>query len=245
MIRPSTSLTGAREKPLPDAVARAGSQVRAAEPPRFAWAELAGRLVELSGDGASAALTLAMRLVLDAQEVGEPVAWLGSDEEGFYPPDAAESGVDLESLVVVRVSPQPSAASSGAVASPAGSKVRGKAAGGAPAFGQRVAVAAERLLRSGAFGLVVLDLGKDVALSQPMQSRLLGLAQHHHAVVLCLTRKAEASPSLGSLVSLHASAVRIWLGKERFACELRVHKDKRRGPVWSEREVYRGPLGLR
>jgi hypothetical protein len=63
--------------------------------------------------------------------------------------------------------------------------------------------------------------------------------------VLCLTQKAEAAPSLGSLVSLHASAVRIWLGKERFACELRVHKDKRRGPVWSEREVYRGPLGLR
>jgi recombination protein RecA len=146
--------------------------------------------------------------------------------------------------VVVRISPQPSAAGSGGAAGP-GAKARGKAAGGAPAFGQRLAVAAERLLRSGAFGLVVLDLGKDIALSQPMQSRLLGLAQHHHAVVLCLTRKAEASPSLGSLVSLHASAVRIWLGKERFACELRVHKDKRRGPVWSEREVYRGPMGLR
>ena len=238
MTRPTTA------GQLPEAVARAGSEVRTAEPPRFAWAELAGRLVELSGDGASASLTLAMRLVLDAQAVGEPVAWLGSDEQSFYPPDAAESGVDLESLVVVRISPQPSAAGSGGAAGP-GVKARGKAAGGAPAFGQRLAVAAERLLRSGAFGLVVLDLGKDIALSQPMQSRLLGLAQHHHAVVLCLTRKAEASPSLGSLVSLHASAVRIWLGKERFACELRVHKDKRRGPVWSEREVYRGPMGLR
>lgn len=232
-----TKLSMSLVNPGSEVVARGGSEARVAEPPRFAWAELAGRLVELSGDGASASLTLAMRLVLDAQEVGEPVAWLGSDESSFYPPDAAESGVDLESLVVVRVcvSLQPSAAKSSDK----------PAVQVTPGLGQRLASAAERLLRSGAFGLVVLDLGKDAVLSQPMQSRLLGLAQHHHAAVLCLTQKAESAPSLGSLVSLHASAVRVWLGKERFACELRVHKDKRRGPVWSEREVYRGPLGLR
>lgn len=221
------------KQPVPDVVARAGSQPVAAEPPRFALAELAGRLVELSGDGASAALTLAMRLVWDAQQAGEPVAWLSSDGQLFYPPDAAESGVDLASLLVVRVT---------APLLAAGSK-KGTAAD--TPLGQRLASAAERLLRSGAFGLVVLDLGKDAVLSQSMQSRLLGLAQRHHAAVLCLTQKAESAASLGSLVSLHAQAVRVWLGKERFACELRVHKDKRRGPVWSEREVYRGPLGLR
>jgi recombination protein RecA len=218
---------------VPDVVARAGSQPRAAEAPRFALAELAGRLVELSGDGASAALTLAMRLVLDAQQAGEPVAWLSSSGHTFYPPDAAESGIDLEALLVVRIGIEPRQA---------GAR---KAGAAEPPLGQRLASAAERLLRSGAFGLVVLDLGKDAALSQPMQSRLLGLAQRHHAAVLCLTQKAESSASLGSLVSLHAQAVRVWLGKERFACELRVLKDKRRGPVWSEREVYRGPLGLR
>ncbi|HET6334125.1 MAG TPA: hypothetical protein VFG30_12975 [Polyangiales bacterium] len=223
---------------VPEVVARAGSQPEAVVPPRFVLAELAGRLVELSGDGASAVLTLAMRVVSDAQQAGEPVAWLGSGGHLFYPPDAAESGVDLESLLVVRivrgvrVAPPPLAA---------GSK---RSVAEAP-LGQRLASAAERLLRSGAFGLVVLDLGKEAVLSQPMQSRLLGLAQRHHAAVLCLTQKAESSTSLGSLVSLHAQAVRVWLGKERFACELRVTKDKRRGPVWSEREVYRGPLGLR
>jgi recombination protein RecA len=218
-----------------EVVARAGSQPRAAEPPRFALVELAGRLVELSGDGASAVLTLAMRLVWDAQQAGEPVAWLGADGLLFYPPDAAESGIDLESLLVVRI---PCVSSVPCVSSSAKSQALDP-------LGQRLASAAERLLRSGAFGLVVLDLGKDAVLSQSMQSRLLGLAQRHHAAVLCLTQKAESSASLGSLVSLHASAVRVWLGKERFACELRVHKDKRRGPVWSEREVYRGPLGLR
>lgn len=233
------AITGAAQPPagqVPEVVARAGSQSKVAEPPRFALAELAGRLVELSGDGASAALTLAMRLVLDAQRAGEPVAWLGSDERTFYPPDAAESGIDLEALLVVRIASEPANA---------GPKPRGKAGAAEPRLGQQLASAAERLLRSGAFGLVVLDLGKDAALSQPMQSRLLGLAQRHHAAVLCLTQKTENAPSLGSLVSLHAQAVRIWLGKDRFACELRVHKDKRRGPVWSEREVYRGPLGLR
>jgi recombination protein RecA len=234
MANASMPLTG----PIPiapEVVSRAGSPLPAAGSPRFVLSELAGRLVELSGDAASAALTLAMRLVLDAQQAGEPVAWLGSDESSFYPPDAAESGVDLEALLVVRIPLQPGAA---------GGKPRIKPAV-EPLLAQRLASAAERLLRSGAFGLVVLDLRKDAVLSQPMQSRLLGLAQRHHAAVLCLTHKAESAPSLGSLVSLHASAVRVWLGKERFACELRVHKDKRRGPVWSEREVYRGPLGLR
>jgi recombination protein RecA len=229
---------------VPEVVARAGSQPQAAVPPRFVLAELAGRLVELSGDGASAVLTLAMRVVSDAQQAGEPVAWLGSAGHLFYPPDAAESGVDLESLLVVRIVRDVRIGRAAGVAPPplaAGSK---RSVAEAP-LGQRLASAAERLLRSGAFGLVVLDLGKDAVLSQPMQSRLLGLAQRHHAAVLCLTQKAESSSSLGSLVSLHAQAVRVWLGKERFACELRVNKDKRRGPVWSEREVYRGPLGLR
>lgn len=197
-------------------------QPSAAKPPRFALAELAGRLVELSADAAPAGLTLAMSLVLDAQAEGEPVAWLGSDGSSFYPPDAAESGVDLEALLVVRVASVPKRP--------------------LPVL---LATAAERLLRSGAFGLAVLDLGQGAELSQSLQSRLLGLAQRHHAAVLCLTHKPESSPSLGSLVSLRAQAVRTWLGQDRFACELRVLKDKRRGPVWSEREVYRGPLGLR
>lgn len=196
-----------------------------AAPPRFGLEELLGRLCELSGEGDSATLTLAMRVVLDAQAQAEPVAWLGSAESTFYPPDAADSGVDLAALAVVRVS----------------------AAKLARPLGVVLATSAERLLRSGAFGLVVLDLGGDTRAQLPtsLQSRLLGLAQRHHAAVLCLTKKPASAPSLGSLVSLRAQAVRRWLGQDRFACELSVQKDKRRGPVWSEREVYRGPLGLR
>jgi recombination protein RecA len=192
-----------------------------ASAPRFCMAELAGRFVELSSEGASCALTLAMGLVLEAQRQSEPVAWLGSDASVFHPPDAAETGVDLEALVLVRIK-----ASEADLVS-------------------RIAVSAERLLRSGAFGLVVLDLGKNALLTQPLQTRLLGLAQKHHAVLLCMTEKRVDDPSLGSLVSLRAQAVRSWLGADSFACETRILKDKRRGPTWSEREVCRGPLGLR
>jgi len=203
-----------------------GSRATAAAPgaaPRFCLKELAGRLVELSGAGASAVLTAAVQLVLDAQAAREPAAWIGTDESSFYPPDVAESGVDLAALVVVRI--------------PLAGATRPRAA--------LLAVAAERLLRSGAFGLVLLDLGPEPVLAQPLQSRLLGLAQHHQAAVLCMTEKSAETASLGSLVSLRVHVQRTWLGGERFACELRVCKDKRRGPVWSEREIYRGPMGLR
>jgi recombination protein RecA len=197
--------------------------------------EVAGRLVELSGSGASAVLTAATKLMLDAQRMREPVAWVGTDESSFFPPDVAQSGIDLSALVVVRIPVQRSheQAKRHTVAS-------------------MLAVAAERLLRSGAFGLVLIDLGgvdpttrREPAIHQSLQSRLLGLAQRHQAAVLFMTEKAEDSVSLGSLISLRAHVGRTWLGRERFLCELRVRKDKRRGPVWSELEECRGPLGLR
>jgi recombination protein RecA len=197
--------------------------------------EVSGRLVELSGSGASAVLTAVTKLILDAQRLLEPVAWVGTDESSFFPPDLAQSGVDLSALVVVRIPTEEAKQAKRPIVS-------------------MLAVAAERLLRSGAFGLVLIDFGSADparkepafnALNQSLQSRLLGLAQRHQAAVLFMTEKAEESASLGSLISLRAHVGRTWLGRERFVCELRVRKDKRRGPIWSEREECRGPLGLR
>jgi recombination protein RecA len=180
-----------------------------------AWAlpELAGRLVELCSHGPSATWTLAMALVLDAQRRAEPAAWLTGTGQSFFPPDAAASGVDLDALAVVRA-PDPAA----------------------------LARAADPLLRSGAFGLVVLDLGK-AQVAAPLQSRLLGLAQKHQCAVVFLTEKPPTAPSLGPLVSLRAEVVRAH-GPEGFRCELRVVKDKRRAPGWAHVEVCRGPPGL-
>src|SRR5262245_19192061 len=62
-------------------------------PARFCRDQLAGRLVELSGVGPVAALSAAIGLVLEAQEQGEPAAWITLPPSTFYPPDLADSGV--------------------------------------------------------------------------------------------------------------------------------------------------------
>src|SRR6266508_3284642 len=184
--------------------------------PRTPWnrAEVAGRLVEISSSTASAALTITFTLVRQAQERGEPVGWVTSAASFFYPPDAAQGGTDLAALVVVRL-----------------------------ADIKNIARAGEKLLRSGAFGVVVLDLGA-ADIPMPLQTRLTGLAHRHHTALLCLTEKDGAAFSLGSLVSLRAHAEKKRAADNRFICALRIVKDKRRGPTWNYEELYTGPAGL-
>lgn len=93
--------------------------------PPSTYQQLQGRLAELTGP---ALLTVAVHLVLQAQACQEAVAWVGTRESSFYPPDLARAGVDLQSLAVLRL-PEARA-------------------------GPR---AAARLLQSGGFGLVVLE----------------------------------------------------------------------------------------
>jgi recombination protein RecA len=186
-------------------------------PPAPSWtlAALSGRLVEISASPAGAPLTLAFRLVLDAQKRGEPAAWVGRKDEPFYPPDAADGGIDLAALPVVWTK------------DPIGA-----------------AKAADLLVRSGAFGLVVVDLGIDARLPAHAGSRLAVLAKQHRAAVVCLTDKDPARPSLGPLVSLRAhTAVRTREGG-RFRCEAQAIRDKRHGRTWAIAEVCRGPDGL-
>jgi recombination protein RecA len=183
--------------------------------PEWSTSALAGRLAELSADGAAATLTLALGLVLDAQQRGEPVVWITTTGASFFPPDAADGGVDLAALVVVRVASPP-----------------------------QIFRVADHLARSGGFGLLVLDLGV-TPMPAPAQTRLAGLAAHHGLLLLCLTRKDGEAPSLGSQVSLRAAAVREHRGNGTFACRAQVLKDKRHRPGWSHTELCRGPDGLR
>lgn len=243
---------------LPESVVRASSLMdsrgRAAEAPRRAgwrYEELVGRLVELSGLGDSACLTLAAAVVLDAQVQGETTAWVTGTDSSFYPPDLEANGVDLRALVVVR----------------AGNVVA-------------LARSAERLVRSGAFGLVVVDLaslsGRAPRVPVALQARLRCLVREHDAAILFVTEKHREIPSLDSLVSLRIEGRRQRLGKgheggrghdggrdrgheggcshdggrqrghgqDRFSCELEVLKDKRRGPGRKEILFCRGPGGL-
>lgn len=182
--------------------------------PGWGLSTLRGRLVELSARGAAATLTASIDLVIEAQREGEPVAWIMGPDGSFYPPDVADSGVDLAALVVVRVPDQAAATR-----------------------------AAERLLRSGAFGLITLDLGALAEIPIAHQGRLVTLAQAHDAAVVCLTDKTAESGSIGSMVSMRAEALRV-RSQGGFELTLRVLKDKRRGPGFQKTLRARGPAGL-
>jgi recombination protein RecA len=196
--------------------------------PQFSLAALRGRFIELSAGSSSAGLSAAMNLVVEAQLAAEPVAWVSPQETSFYPPDVVECGVDISALAVIHV---PNIASAGR--------------------------AAERLLRSHAFGLVILDLGapdcviektgvhrtETKALSLANQGRLVALAQQADSLVVCVTGKKGAMESMGSLISLRADASRM-RDSDGFCVTLQVLKDKRRGPGWSRSERAKAPAGL-
>lgn len=214
----------ARDMALPEALLRhlrRGSAL-CPTPTQQPWAlsELRGRLVELADTASGAALTAAFGLVREAQGLGETAAWVTSDEALFFPPDAAEGGVELSCLPVVRV--------------PRSLVLR----------------AVDRLARSNAFGLIIVDLlpgapaarPDDTRLPSALATRLLGAAHRHGAAVVLLVR--GPSP-VGSLVSLRVEAHRRRIGPAEFQLEVRAVKDKRRPPGWRAVELCRGPAGLR
>jgi recombination protein RecA len=176
---------------------------------------LAGRCVEISGSAEAATLTTTAALILEAQQRGEPSAWVAGCTSAFFPPDFAASGIDLHALPVVHV----------------------------PDIKQASRVT-DALLRSGGFSLVILDLGPNAELPIPIQIRFAGLAKKHHTAMLCLTRKGQWTPSLGSLVSLRGHSTKIRTSFDRFTSFIHVGKDKRQGPGWEHSEVYHGPNGL-
>tara|TARA_B100000029_G_scaffold389840_1_gene386459 strand:- start:174391 stop:175026 length:636 start_codon:yes stop_codon:yes gene_type:complete len=183
--------------------------------PIWSRKELAGRLCELSSIYGTAQLTAAFQLVLDAQFEGEPTAWITTTLDTFFAPDAAEGGVDLDALVVIHV-PNTAAATR----------------------------AADRILQSGGFGLVVMDLHSDSRIPIPMQMRLVQQVREHNTAFLCLTIKSKDMPSLGPMVSLRGqtSCRRLTVG--RFQYEIEVLKDRSYGPGWHYAEICRGPDGL-
>lgn len=173
---------------------------------------LAGRLVELNGGAETATLTLAASLIVTVQQRRGQVAWVTVPGTEFYPPDFAAAGVDLQALPVVRV---PS--------------------------GRGAAKAADMLLRSRAFTLIVLDLDSLRDLSLSIQTQLTGLAKSTNATILCLTRKTEAR---GSLVSFRGRTRKSRTGHDCFTCEIETLKDKRSHPGGVHQELCHGADGL-
>lgn len=184
----------------------------------------AGKLVEISGGYGSARLTAAVSIVLQAQREGETTAWVQPKGGSLFPPDLDESGVDLDSLVVVHV-----------------------------AFDRdpyAIPKAAEFLLRSGAFGLVVLDMTSGEQPSLPSantawQGRLLGLAREHLSRVVCLTDTPGHAASLGPLVALRIEVQRARIGPGLFSIRPQLLKNKLGFFLETAEQPRRAPWGLR
>jgi recombination protein RecA len=151
------------------------------------------------------------------QGAGEPAAWIAAGPSVAYPPDLAAWGIDLGALPLVQ----------------------------AGSLG-RALRAADLLLRSGAFGLLVLDeVGRGGAgLPLPVQTRLAGLALRHQAAVLFVTARDPGQASLGSLTSLRLGC-RWERAGVHLSCRVRALKDKRRGPGWTTERPIDGLPGLR
>jgi recombination protein RecA len=229
-------------KTLQDLVAarylRRGDVPSAAPHRRWGRDALSGRLVEIRAANASARLTAAFGLVVDAQRGGDTAVWITTVHSCFFPPDAEESGADLDTLAVVRLAN----------------------AGDIPA-------AADKLIRSGAFGLVVMDLTPGPSPAERRRggtqaghigARLAGLARKHDAAVIALTGDDASSASLGPLVSMKGEARRTSSpasasappqpppgGGRQWGVEIRIVRDKQGAAGWSHVEQCLGPAGLR
>jgi recombination protein RecA len=140
---------------------------------------LEGTLAEVSEETACGAVSFVTEIILEAQGRNEPVAWVAGVSSIWYPPDLADRGVDLGSLVVIR-------------------------AGGA----DESLTAAEWLVRSGALGLMIVDAEGEWKASDASLGRILKLAERSQCAVIFLTRKRPHEPSLGSRISLRGCVSR-------------------------------------
>jgi len=134
---------------------------------------LVGILSELSEEHPCGALSFCAEIIQEAQERGEPVAWVASTDSVFFPPDFAARGIDLRALAVIR----------------AGGQAESLTAG-------------EWLVKSGAVGLLVVDCGGQWTVSDSALGRLQKLAERSQCAVLFLTRKPRSAPSLGSRIAV-------------------------------------------
>lgn len=145
---------------------------------------------------------------------GLPVAWISATADTVYPPDLAANGVDLGALTFV-------------FAEDAG----------------RAARAAEHMLRSGGFALLVLDLETGADIPDAAQGRILRLARATGAGVLCITRGEELLR--GSMISLRGRVSCIHDTVGRYHMRVQITRDKQGGPGVRSGEVCHAPSGMR
>ena len=181
----------------------------------------AERPVEISGHFGESVTSSAVSLVTQAQAEGGLVAWVQLETGTLYPPDLHASGVDLESLLIIRI--------------PTAEQGR--------ASGRALLKATELLLRSGGFDLVITDL-RDVRVPDHgrWQGRFTGLQRQHETRLVLLSHKPSNAGSLGPLIGLRIEPRREQSG-EHYAIDHRVLKNKLGLTAPVARQLHLAPLG--
>lgn len=168
--------------------------------------DVKGRLCEFSSVGAQGNASVASRYVWEAQRAGAWPVWIST--VGLpYVEDLEAMGIDSQVLPVI-----------------------------AAPDTHRALHAAERVIRSGVCGVVVVDVGNEANVALATMGRLLHLAQRHATACVFLTARVDQHVSLSPLISL-----RIHCTYERHAVALaddgdapvtlgiHVVRDKRKG----------------
>lgn len=169
-----------------------------------------GRVVEVSEAGSFGALSALCGLLAQVQALGDQIVWVETGSSLFFPPDLAFRGLDVGAITVIL----------------------------APGTKEGL-LAADWVVRSGAFPLVVVDWAGGMV-DEADLGRLARVAEDRESTVLFLTRKPPEAPSLATQVSLRGTVTLGPGGETRW----QVTRDKRSGPPVPQAAVYHGPFGL-
>jgi hypothetical protein len=167
-------------------VFRASALRRSVAPAGLADWPPRGSVLEFAGDRSSGCTSLAVLAVLQAQRRGETVAWLQPQNGSLFPPDLAANGVDLAALAIV----QPPVAARTEGGDGKTSRRRGRSER-RERGSYELPRAAELLLRSGGFDLLVLDLRPVPPPRGPWLHRLQALVRLHRSRLLLLAERAQ------------------------------------------------------
>jgi recombination protein RecA len=206
---------GVLEKPV-TLKASALVRDRAARSGALTYTNLVGRITEFTASRNVPALSFLSLLIEEAQGREEPVVWVETADSVFYPPDFIANGIDVAALPVVW-------------APDVRSGVR----------------AAEHLLRSGSFGLLVIDLPPHTIIDQGRLGKIARMADlNETAVVLVTGQEDGTSFTLGSIVSLRLAGSTVHQNDCAHRCTVSAVKDKQDMPGWSRTEVFHAPDGM-
>ncbi len=164
----------------------------------------------------SGRLSVASSLLAEAQQEGELCGWISTTLHTVFPPDLENNGVDLSLLYFFWIDTP----------------------GGATK-------ALEYLLRSEAFGLVILDMSKHPGVQDGISGRLMRLAGKVRCGVVALSDLQDAPQSIfGSLTSLRINTRLEPASDGRLAVALTAERDRSAAPHWRRRLTYHAPTGL-